>query len=77
MATEQIPGAELSAIHCNRFHVYVEETTRIAFGESVGGGDVKYHAAISLSRSNAVELANLLLKFLAVPAEKEVANAVT
>lgn len=60
---EKPEGQEVTAVYANRFSLTLGDMTRITFGECVIGLEpAHYHTAIALRTSDAVELANIIIK---------------
>jgi hypothetical protein len=54
-------GGDVAALFSNRFQIIASpQTTRIVFGEGVGGQTINRHTAIVMPTSDAAELGRLL-----------------
>ena len=63
------PGDDIAAIYVNYFQVNVAGgVARVAFGEQVGGGPVRYRAAHAMTIDSAIALRDLLIRFLPLSA---------
>ena len=54
-------GFNMDAIHCNRFHSWVDRATvRLIFGDSVDGDHMRWFGAVAMPREVAKEFVKCL-----------------